>query len=299
MKLSIAIVTMNRAEQLQNAIRSCLACKLPEKTEFVIVDNGSTDNTNNIIINIFSNCKYPCVYEKQAENIGAGAGRNRYFELSSGEYIYGMDDDAIIDYKNNPDFFIRGIKIMDEHSQIVALATQIYDVVWKANRLEVSGRSFADDLYYCKMFCEGSHFLRKAFFTDVPYLPNKYGYEGLLPSLKIWNEGYINAFCPSLLAIHQPKVNKWDYSKKENFDLLINEYAVLFAIKRMMYPNIFSILLVLALAIRVKKYAKHIPDFKEHLKNAIDDVTNNYPIDYKIKVSTVMKLYVQFGVSVF
>ena len=43
MKLSIALVTMNREEQLINAINSCLLCELPVETEFVIIYNCSED----------------------------------------------------------------------------------------------------------------------------------------------------------------------------------------------------------------------------------------------------------------
>lgn len=299
MKLSIALVTMNRKEQLINAINSCLSCELPAETEFVIVDNCSEDNTEVVVKDFFTSCKYPYIYEKQPINIGAGAGRNRYFELASGEYIYGMDDDAVIDFQTNPDFFVRAIKIMDDNPKIVALATQIYDEAWQANRLEIKGNKILDDIYLCKMFCEGSHFLRKNFFKNVPYLPNKYGYEGLPPSLKIWNEGYINAFCPTLMAIHQPKVNKWNYKQKENFDLLIKECAIPYAIKCMMYPLIFHPILKVAFAIRKNKYLKNIPEANNKVKSAVKDFKTNYKLHYVIDVKTVVALYKNFGISIF
>ena len=44
-KLTIAVLTMNRAEQMRHAIESCLNCVLPSRTQFVIVDNASTDHT--------------------------------------------------------------------------------------------------------------------------------------------------------------------------------------------------------------------------------------------------------------
>lgn len=46
-KLSICVITMNRREQLVEALASCLLCKIPKDTQFVVVDNGSTDNTEN------------------------------------------------------------------------------------------------------------------------------------------------------------------------------------------------------------------------------------------------------------
>lgn len=299
MELTIALVTMNREKQLIKALNSCLSCELPDETEFVIVDNCSTDNTEKAVKDFFSSCNYSYIYEKQSENIGAGAGRNRYFELASGKYIYGMDDDAVIDYRINPDFFIKAIKIMDKNPKIAALATQIYDEAWKSNRLEIRGKKIFDDIYLCKMFCEGSHFLRRDFFETVPYLPNKYGYEGLPPSLKIWNEQHINAFCPNLLAIHQPRVNKWDYKQNENYDLLINECAVPYAIKWMMYPKICRPLLRCIFVIRKNKYLKNVPGAENKVKSAVDDIITNYKLNYRIDVKTIIILYKNFGISIF
>ena len=51
MKLSIVVITMNRANQLKDALQSCVNSKLPEDTEFVIVDNASSDNTREIVKN--------------------------------------------------------------------------------------------------------------------------------------------------------------------------------------------------------------------------------------------------------
>ena len=38
MKLSIAVVTMNRVKQLIEALQSCIDCIIPEDTEFVCID---------------------------------------------------------------------------------------------------------------------------------------------------------------------------------------------------------------------------------------------------------------------
>ena len=47
--LSIVILTMNRKEQVIEALESCMASKLPKDTEFVIVDNNSSDGTGDVI----------------------------------------------------------------------------------------------------------------------------------------------------------------------------------------------------------------------------------------------------------
>lgn len=53
MKLSIVVVTMNRAKQLKEALLSCIDCVIPEDTEFIIIDNASTDDTGSVISDFF------------------------------------------------------------------------------------------------------------------------------------------------------------------------------------------------------------------------------------------------------
>ncbi len=299
MRLSICVITMNRANQLKEALESCLKCDLPKETEFVIIDNASTDNTEEVVNEIFKNRNYSFVYKKNEKNIGAGRGRNMYFEYASGEYVYGMDDDAIIAYEKNPDFFLKAINIFENNSEIVSLGTQIYDELWEKERQETRGREISEGLYNCIMFCGGSHFLRKSFFKTSPYFPNVYGYEELLPSLIGWDEGKINAFCPNLLAIHKPAVNKWNWDDEKNHDILINYVATPFAMKKMMYPKIFHFLLWIALEIRMLKNLKKVKNKRKKAKSHIKRIYDQYYIDRKIKVKTVVKLVEMFGLSAF
>lgn len=52
MKLTIGLVTMNRERQVAEAIQSCLQSNLPNETEFVVINNASTDNTENVVKSI-------------------------------------------------------------------------------------------------------------------------------------------------------------------------------------------------------------------------------------------------------
>lgn len=298
-KLSICVVTMNRAKQLKEALESCLACQLPEKTEFVVIDNASSDNTEQIVHDTLGNCGFDYFYEKLPKNIGAGVGRNYAFSKSRGEYTYGSDDDAVIAIDRNPDFFIRAIQILDQNPRIVTLATQIYDQAWKRNRIEKCGPEILKGISTCKMFCGGSHFLRRSFFADEPYLPNKYGYEELPPSLRVMDAGMVNAFCPDLLVIHKPAVNKWDWSEEKNHELLINEIAIPYAVTLMMYPIICRPVLWAAIQIRIYRYLRKIPGAREKIREIVKEVCRLYPIGKKIKLSTVCRMVRVFGLSVF
>lgn len=74
MKLTIGLVTMNRERQVAEAIQSCLQSNLPNDTEFVVINNASTDNTETVVKSILDSSGYPYVYYKTESNIGAGGG---------------------------------------------------------------------------------------------------------------------------------------------------------------------------------------------------------------------------------
>lgn len=296
--LSICVVTMNRAKQLREALESCLACVLPKDTEFVIVDNASADDTEQVVKELLSNSGYPFYYEKLNENIGCGGGRNYAFTKAKGEFIYVLDDDAIID-NACPNFFTDALLIMNKHYEIITLTTQIYDTAWGRNRLPESGVNYREDLYKIKMFCGGSHFIRKSFFITPPYLSNRYGYEELPPSLRVCDAGKINAYCPNLKIIHNPKINKWDRNDVKNHELLIKECAILYAIKKMMYPRLFIPLLWIAYKIRCKKHLSNITDGSKKSKKVVNYTIKQYYIDYRIKIKTVLGLWRDFSFSIF
>ena len=297
--LSIAVITMNRAEQLKEALKSCLACELPKETEFVIIDNASTDNTEEVVKEILDNCGYPFYYEKMPENIGAGAGRNYAYRISKGTIVYGLDDDAVIDIENNKLFFIRALKVFEENKNVATIGTQIYDIAWGRNRIEKHPKEICDKVYLCKMFSGGSHFLRKEVFPFQPYMPNKYGYEELPPCLIALDKGYINVFCSDIRVVHKPKVNKWDYTNERNHELLAKECAIPYAIKKMMYPIIFRPILYFGYKKRCKKHLGKIKGLKKRANQFVKETIRNYKIDYKIKAKTVIKMYKDFGISVF
>ena len=299
MILSICVITMSRAAQLREALQSCLACELPKETEFVIIDNASTDDTETTVHATLENCGYSYYYEKLAENLGVGGGRNYAYEKACGEYAYMLDDDAVIDCENDPSFFLRAVELMEKHPSVVTLTTQIYDTAWEKNRVEIGGPKIDDELYQCLMFCGGSHFLRKSFYTEAPYLPNKYGYEEIPPSLRAFNAGKINVFCPDLLIIHKPAVNKWDWDDEKNHALLVKGIALPCAIKKMMYPLLVRPLLTLANNRRIKKYMSEVPNAARRVKAAEKAFCAEYPIKERIKLSTVLRMFKDFKLSIF
>lgn len=296
--LSIAVITWNRSRQLAEALKSCFACNLPENTEFIIIDNGSNDDTEQVVLSLFKNSHYLFFYEKMKENLGVGEGRNVAFSKCNGKYVYFMDDDAYIDVKNDPDFFIKGIQILDSHEYVMTLTTQIYDLAWKANRLTNSAPQIDDSLYKCYMVCGGSHFLRRSFFEGTnPYFPNKYGYEELKPSLRVADAGYINAYSPNLRVIHNPAVNKWQFKETSNTGTLINEIANQFAIKTSVYPRLAYPICLLAYLIRQKRHLPHSELVR--CNHVARELKKTYYFGPRIRLRTIVSMYRDFGFKIF
>lgn len=296
-KLSIAVITWNRSKQLVEALESCFSCNLPKDTEFVIIDNASSDDTEVVVESLVNTNHFFYYYEKMTENLGVGRGRNYAYLKSHGEYVYFLDDDAYIDNKD-PDFFTKAMGYLDRNPKIATLTTQIYDLVWKANRVSDSGPSYNDGLGLRYMFCGGSHFLRKSFWGDTePYFPNQYGYEEIMPSLRVADAGYVNAFAKDLLVVHNPRVDKWNFNNNKNENIIINELVCQKVMKTQIYPCVFMPLISLSYWVRAKKYLT--PERKRIAAQQIVSMKKQYTYGKRIKVSTVLILWFRFGLHIF
>ena len=297
MKLSIAVITRNRQAQLIEALQSCVNADLPDDTQFVIIDNASIDNTGTAVKAFFQRHKYEYIYEKMSENIGAGPGRNYAYSKTRGEYVYFMDDDAYID-SNCRSFFSKAFEILDKNTKIATLTTQIYDLQWKSNRVASSGHLIDYDVSHCMILCGGSHFLSRRCFKDkVTFFPNKYGYEELLPSLRAIDAGYFNAFAESLLVIHNPLINKWDYSIKNNEHLLIKGIAIPRAMKSKYYPIITIPFVYIAFLLRSIKYLNR--NQRKLAVKMADEFCHSYEFGERISLRTIVRMYMNFGFSIF
>lgn len=88
--LTIFTPTFNRAEKLKRLYDSLLS-QSDENFEWLIVDDGSTDNTNEIVKG-FSDNKFPIRYY-QKENGGKHTAYNYALEHANGEFILCVDSD--------------------------------------------------------------------------------------------------------------------------------------------------------------------------------------------------------------
>lgn len=94
-RATVAICTRNRAVALRRALESVCALELPPDTswEVVLVDNMSSDDTQNVIASFRARLPLRDFVEP---SLGIAAGRNRVVAEARGDYILWIDDDAIV-----------------------------------------------------------------------------------------------------------------------------------------------------------------------------------------------------------
>src|ERR1700745_59447 len=91
MQLSLVICTRNRASQLAESLRSWTRLHYLVPWELVIVDNGSKDETQDVIKNYRDSLLLKNVIEPQA---GASRARNRGWQMSQGDIVAFTDADC-------------------------------------------------------------------------------------------------------------------------------------------------------------------------------------------------------------
>lgn len=87
LRVSVIIPTFNRAPVLSRAIDSALEQK-DCTVEIIVIDDGSTDNTADIINSYGEKLLY-----KYKDNAGASSARNSGIHMASGEYLAFLDSD--------------------------------------------------------------------------------------------------------------------------------------------------------------------------------------------------------------
>ncbi len=109
--VSIIIPTYNRAHLIGETLDSVLA-QTYQNWECIVVDDGSTDNTDELILNyIAKDNRFKYCHRPADKPKGANACRNYGLELAKGEYINWFDSDDLM----RPNFMIRKLEVLKKH----------------------------------------------------------------------------------------------------------------------------------------------------------------------------------------
>jgi glycosyltransferase involved in cell wall biosynthesis len=127
-KVSVLMPVYNSAEYVAETINSILLQTFTD-FEFIIVDDGSTDNSREIIRSY--NDERICFYENES-NLGIAETRNKLMNLASGEYWAVVDNDDI----SLPERFAKQVAYLDSHPDVGIVSSWI--------------QYFPDELQVCK-----------------------------------------------------------------------------------------------------------------------------------------------------
>lgn len=94
-RVSVVIPTFNRRHLLPDAVDSCLNQSY-ENIEVIIVDDGSTDDTDDFIDKQLSGPWNGRVRYFRQTNSGASAARNSGLKLATGQYVQFLDSDDVL-----------------------------------------------------------------------------------------------------------------------------------------------------------------------------------------------------------
>ncbi len=112
-KVSVILPTFNRAKYLDRAISSVLSQSFYD-FELIIVDDASTDNTEEIV-GLFRDERI--IYVKNPRNLGGAAARNVGIRIAKGEFIAFQDSDDLW----HPDKLEIQMKVFENEEEDVAV----------------------------------------------------------------------------------------------------------------------------------------------------------------------------------
>jgi GT2 family glycosyltransferase len=114
--VSIIVLNLNGGEMIRNCLFSVFRTKYP-KFEVIVVDNGSTDNSIEVIRSMVK--KTPIVMKiiKNQNNLGFAEGNNVGVRNSNGKYIALLNNDTVVD----PNWLYDMIALLEKDKNIAAV----------------------------------------------------------------------------------------------------------------------------------------------------------------------------------
>ncbi|MEX3687120.1 glycosyltransferase family 2 protein [Paraburkholderia sp. BR14263] len=202
-RISVVVLTHNRRAEVMRTVASLL--RLPERPEVIVVDNGSTDGTPNLLAQT-----YPGLRVLRCEaNLGAAA-RNAGAARVTTDYVAFSDDDT--DWQ--PGSLTRAVELLDRHARIGVLTASVHvgeeDTLDPACALMAASplAHAAHPLPNLVGFMAGACVFRTALFNALGgYEPRLFiGGEEALLSLDVLQGGHDIAYASELDVHHRPSL---------------------------------------------------------------------------------------------
>ena len=212
--ISVNLITYNRQEFIHAAIDSVLKQSY-QQFELIIIDDGSTDNTVDIINSFYDSRIF--VF-KNAKNSGIAFSRNRAAELSSGKYILILDSDDIA----HPELIKKKVEFLEANpgyilvSSLMNYVNEKKEVINKSVGILVPDNEICSYLFFANCLVQSSLLIR----TDI-FKKEKYSDTVSSEDLDLWNRikylGGLHIMEDVLIdvALHNNNVTKFNKHNPE------------------------------------------------------------------------------------
>jgi glycosyltransferase involved in cell wall biosynthesis len=176
-RVSVVVVTYNMANFLPEAIGSILRQSFQD-FEIIVVDDGSTDNTREVMVQFSSRVQYV-----RQGNAGPSAAYNHGDEIARGEYILFLDaDDAlmeealekavsVMDGAPQAGFCYGQVRYMDEDGKELMLSRQ-----WPEGSGLMTARQVILELVNLRFILPSAVLFRRVCFREVGRFDQSLGY---------------------------------------------------------------------------------------------------------------------------
>lgn len=92
--ISVIIPSYNSAQYVGQAVKSALSQTIQEEVEVIVIDDASSDHTQEAVKEISANmAKRSLIYCRNEKNLGVAETRNKGIRMAKGEYIAFLDAD--------------------------------------------------------------------------------------------------------------------------------------------------------------------------------------------------------------
>lgn len=158
-KVSVLMSVYNGARYIETALESILAQTFSD-FEFIIVDDGSTDETPVIL----HRCSDPRIVHLHSEaNLGLAKSLNRGMRVTRGEYVARQDADDL----SFPQRLKSQVQFLDSHPDISLVGTSFVQIDDQGQELRTVTMPLEPDqihemLFYAHCFCHGSVMARRS-----------------------------------------------------------------------------------------------------------------------------------------
>lgn len=179
-KVSVIIPTYNRAHPVGRAIESVLN-QTYQDFELIVVDDGSTDNTEEIIKE-FQLKDNRIIYLKHDENKGGSAARNTGIKASKGEYIAFLDSDD----EWLPEKLEIEIRILNDDRNLIICSTG-YTFINEKNGVIIGSSKVQEERISQKIVLRGQCITTNDFIADKEKVIKVGGFDEKLSARQDWD----------------------------------------------------------------------------------------------------------------